>query len=1007
MAKTGIVVLIPLVMCCLIACNVSGAVTYGNISGFKSYDYNQNGQLDGNGFLLPGWNITLYYPNGSMLASTLTNAYGYYYFDTIDRALKNYTLTEEIQTGWHNTSLAIYDVSFEPIPETIFYNQNEFTATEEDLASYMWNMPYASSRVLLAFNHRIGDGSGTKESEIKIFEPLGNWNPGASSSDLSPTGQVSWQNNVYLPFNDTWVPVTLKQRANVTVGGSSVNQNADPSAARSNSIPIRDIVIRLHSENANYKVDVSNLLLRSGATTVSLTPNTFSWNGSTASGGQDFYRVVRAGPLLGGDISTGGFSLTGDIRFTWTGRTPTMNELKMDVYVGRFRYLSNDTIVRNFANHINGTISGYKLDTAGVGLPNWNITCTNQTLSVFQYDLTGSDGYYEILNIPPGYFLLNESSDSPDWVPVTGFGNRTVFTDLNNLNLINQNFTNYLKGGFISGYKLDQEGQGLVGWTITANNESIPFFGSSVTDDTGFYNITDVPTGTFWLNETLMNGWNQLTPNRLVETNTSFPRLLNQNFTNQQLFGSISGQKTNTESTGLDGWQINLYYENGTLFGSQTTDASGNYLFNPVPFGNYTVTETHQYGWEQTDPSSGYFDVNMTHDELDFEGLDFVNEWLSGSISGQKTNTESTGLDGWQINLYYENGTLFGSQTTDASGNYLFNPVPFGNYTVTETHQYGWEQTDPSSGYFDVNMTHDELDFEGLDFVNEWDLCVGGYKLDTDGNPLPGWTITVNDGKGDVGSNITDDNGYWQVCGLSPRTYNVSETMQDGWTALDPATGYQDVTLTDASNFTVNFTNQHETPPPITGSVSGMKFGDLNANGIRDLNDNPLQGWIIRLFYQGNNTLFESTTTNATGEYSFINVPLGSFILNEVQQTGWTQTAPAGGSYLIEVNATSWLFTGRNFGNVQATNCCSCPTRAYFTNGLLPTPPRTVQFTDGSTGNPYYWLWSFGDGKYTLGRSPTHTYTRAGSYTVKLTVKGKDCSGNVHVTYYTKVVQVP
>src|SRR5690606_32522782 len=127
-------------------------------------------------------------------------------------------------------------------------------------------------------------------------------------------------------------------------------------------------------------------------------------------------------------------------------KTPSANQLKMDVYVGRFQVLSESGVIRNFANHINGTISGYKLDASGTGLSSWNITCTNETLSVFQYDLTDTDGYYEIHNIPPGYFSLNESGDFPGWEPLPGQGNRTVYTDLTNLNLTNQNFTNTLKG---------------------------------------------------------------------------------------------------------------------------------------------------------------------------------------------------------------------------------------------------------------------------------------------------------------------------------------------------------------------------------------------------------------------------------------------------------------------------------------------------------------------------------------------------------------------------------
>jgi PKD repeat protein len=50
-------------------------------------------------------------------------------------------------------------------------------------------------------------------------------------------------------------------------------------------------------------------------------------------------------------------------------------------------------------------------------------------------------------------------------------------------------------------------------------------------------------------------------------------------------------------------------------------------------------------------------------------------------------------------------------------------------------------------------------------------------------------------------------------------------------------------------------------------------------------------------------------------------------------------------------------------------------------------PPLEVQFTDKSTGSPTAWFWNFGDGTYSREENPTHTYSKAGEYTVALTVK--------------------
>jgi PKD repeat protein len=47
--------------------------------------------------------------------------------------------------------------------------------------------------------------------------------------------------------------------------------------------------------------------------------------------------------------------------------------------------------------------------------------------------------------------------------------------------------------------------------------------------------------------------------------------------------------------------------------------------------------------------------------------------------------------------------------------------------------------------------------------------------------------------------------------------------------------------------------------------------------------------------------------------------------------------------------------------------------------------PLTVKFTDKSTNNPTSYLWQFGDGSTSTEKNPTHTYTKAKVYIVRLT----------------------
>lgn len=64
--------------------------------------------------------------------------------------------------------------------------------------------------------------------------------------------------------------------------------------------------------------------------------------------------------------------------------------------------------------------------------------------------------------------------------------------------------------------------------------------------------------------------------------------------------------------------------------------------------------------------------------------------------------------------------------------------------------------------------------------------------------------------------------------------------------------------------------------------------------------------------------------------------------------------------------------------------------------------PLTVQFTDNSTGSPTSWEWDFGDGQTSNEKSPSHTYSKAGSYDVGLTVSdGITSDSKVESDYIT------
>jgi PGF-pre-PGF domain-containing protein len=72
-----------------------------------------------------------------------------------------------------------------------------------------------------------------------------------------------------------------------------------------------------------------------------------------------------------------------------------------------------------------------------------------------------------------------------------------------------------------------------------------------------------------------------------------------------------------------------------------------------------------------------------------------------------------------------------------------------------------------------------------------------------------------------------------------------------------------------------------------------------------------------------------------------------------------------------------------------------------ITSGYIPL---TVKFYDTSTGSPSSWNWDFGDRYTSTEQNPTHTYSSAGNYIVKLIVSNKN--GTASKTATITVLQV-
>lgn len=146
--------------------------------------------------------------------------------------------------------------------------------------------------------------------------------------------------------------------------------------------------------------------------------------------------------------------------------------------------------------------------------------------------------------------------------------------------------------------------------------------------------------------------------------------------------------------------------------------------------------------------------------------------------------------------------------------------------------------------------------------------------------------------------------------------------------------------------------------------------------------------------------LFKSTST---GNPSVYNWNFGDGSTSRSASTWHTYLKP--GQYTVTLTVTRGTLssTATQVISVPGTTQSTTHPRAHFTVNLRSGKvPLTVQFTDTSAGSPTAWLWSFGDGTYSRDKNPTHTYTKAGTYTVTLRVwNSVGACSNTYVNYIT------
>ena len=116
---------------------------------------------------------------------------------------------------------------------------------------------------------------------------------------------------------------------------------------------------------------------------------------------------------------------------------------------------------------------------------------------------------------------------------------------------------------------------------------------------------------------------------------------------------------------------------------------------------------------------------------------------------------------------------------------------------------------------------------------------------------------------------------------------------------------------------------------PANSQIQGIKWNDINSNGVQDAGEPGLSGWTIYLDENSNGNLDDGekfTITDSEGKYSFTDLAPGTYRVTQISQSGWQQTSPGA--------VTNGSFETGNFKNWSTLGNTSIHTSTY---GATPT----------------------------------------------------------------------
>lgn len=661
---------------------------------------------------------------------------------------------------------------------------------------------------------------------------------------------------------------------------------------------------------------------------------------------------------------------------------------------------------------------------------------------------TDANGYYEVDALPPGIYELVEINDYPEGEvdPLDGFidgkdsvgnvGNQTMGSKTNDsfsqIELcagdegINYDFGEILPaevGGTVwhdadNDGVIDPDEERIGGVVIELFDKEGSKVAETVTDANGDYEFTDLVPGEYLIRQTqpgtFIDGMDSVGNVDGVEVgyvtqNDEFcVKLEPGDDGNDYDFGelrpsSISGT-VHADANGdcifnpadgdepLEGVELVLLDADGEVVATTLTDANGNYSFDGLAPGTYSVREVTPDGYldgAETAGTVGGISAGLVGEDLisgielgsdqaavNYDFCEHIPAELCGTVYHDRNDNGvqdagEEGIEGVRMVLTDDEGNVIKETFTDESGRYCFNDLIPGTYCVKEIQPDNFVDGKDSVGNVDGmlkgNGSNDEVcnieltgGDEGDDYnFGELKLATISGQVHVDGNgdcvfdpalgerALADVTLELLNADGEViATTVTDENGNYQFTDIMPGEYSVRQQQPDGLFSGGEVVGdgggdaslnlIEGIVVESGQNLTeYNFCENE--PAEIHGRVweDGPAIETTDGSlpdGYRDLRDGvyqegvdtPIEGVRMQLYYnidpvngsaiprpvklsevQAEHYAHMGTTdpdapvwveTMANGEYWFLGLQAGNYIVLETQPDGYFDSNDAPGT---------------------------------------------------------------------------------------------------------------